>query len=126
MDWECGILTAYHPVDGYSQSIDWINRALMDSGERTAMAWGDRNLQYPTTGVALDWSVDDVLTVNGNLSLSGSLTLGGVTKTEWPAASSGAPAVWTNMIWGAAGTNATYRMYWDITNGTFAVEEIIP
>jgi len=126
LDWEGGILTAYHSVDGDSQSIDWINRALMDSGERTAMAWGDRNLQFPTTGVALDWSVDDVLTINGNLSLPGSLTLGGVTKSEWPAASSGAPAVWTNMVWGAAGTNSTYRMYWDITNGTFAVQEILP
>lgn len=41
-------------------------------------------------------------------------------------AGGGLPAVWTNMVWGAAGTNATYRMYWDITNGTFAVEEIIP
>ena len=126
LDWEGGILTAYHPVDGYSQSIDWINRALLDSGERTVLAWQDRWLGFPTTGAAIDWSVDDVVTINGNLSLSGSLTLGGVTKTEWPAASSGAPAVWTNMVWGAAGTNATYRMYWDSTNGTFAVEEIIP
>ena len=126
VDWEGGILTAYHPVGGYSQSIDWINRALMDSDERTAMAWGDRNLQYPTSGVAADWSVDDVLTINGTLSLSGSLTLGGVTKSEWPAASSGAPAVWTNMLWGAVGTNSTYRMSWDVTNGTFKVEEILP
>ena len=126
LDWEGGILTSYHTVDGYSQSVDWINRALMDSGERTSMAWGDRNLQYPTSGVAADWSVDDVLTINGTLSLSGSLTLGGVTKSEWPAASSGVPAVWTNMLWGAVGTNSTYRMSWDVTNGTFKVEEILP
>lgn len=32
----------------------------------------------------------------------------------------------TNQTWGAAGTNATYRMLWDITNGTFRVEEILP
>lgn len=46
--------------------------------------------------------------------------------SDMPAPSAGLPEVWTNMTWGAAGTNATYRMYWDITNGTFAVEEIIP
>jgi hypothetical protein len=32
----------------------------------------------------------------------------------------------TNLSWGAAGTNATYRMSWDVTNGTFKVEEILP
>jgi hypothetical protein len=32
----------------------------------------------------------------------------------------------SSLLWTAAGTNATYRMYWDITNATFAVEEIIP
>jgi hypothetical protein len=38
----------------------------------------------------------------------------------------GLPAVWTNMVWGASGTNSTYRMSWDVTNGTFKVEEILP
>ena len=116
----------YHPVNGYSQSIDWVNRALMDSDERTVLAWQDRWLGFPTAGAAIDWSVDDVVTINGTLSLPGSLTLGGVTKSEWPAASSGAPAVWTNMVWGAVGTNSTYRMSWDVTNGTFKIEEILP
>jgi len=32
----------------------------------------------------------------------------------------------SSLTWTAAGTNATYRMYWDITNGTFAVQEILP
>lgn len=32
----------------------------------------------------------------------------------------------TNQTWGAAGTNATYQMSWDVTNGTFKVEEILP
>ncbi len=32
----------------------------------------------------------------------------------------------TNQTWGAAGTNATYRMSWDVTNMTFKVEEILP
>jgi hypothetical protein len=32
----------------------------------------------------------------------------------------------SNQTWGAAGTNATYRMSWDVTNGTFKVEEILP
>jgi hypothetical protein len=32
----------------------------------------------------------------------------------------------TNQYWTAAGTNATYRIYWDITNGTFGVQEILP
>jgi hypothetical protein len=36
------------------------------------------------------------------------------------------PSVLTNQTWGALGTNATYRMSWDITNGTFKVEEILP
>lgn len=36
------------------------------------------------------------------------------------------PSVWTNQTWGALGTNATYRMSWDVTNGTFKVEEILP
>jgi len=60
-----------------------------------------------------------------NVRLS-SLTLGDVTKSAWPAASSGVPSVWTNMLWGASGTNSTYRMSWDVTNGTFKVEEILP
>ena len=55
-----------------------------------------------------------------------SITLGGVSKSAWPAASSGVPAVWTNMTWGAVGTNSTYRMSWDVTNGTFKIEEILP
>jgi len=38
----------------------------------------------------------------------------------------GLPSVWTNMVWGAAFTNATYRMSWDPTNATFIVEEILP
>lgn len=38
----------------------------------------------------------------------------------------GLPSVWTNMTWGASGTNATYRMSWDVTNGTIKVEEILP
>jgi len=32
----------------------------------------------------------------------------------------------SSMIWTAAGTNATYQMSWDITNGTFRVLEILP
>jgi hypothetical protein len=32
----------------------------------------------------------------------------------------------SNQTWGAAGTNATYRMSWDVTSGTFKVEEILP
>jgi len=38
----------------------------------------------------------------------------------------GIPSVWTNMVWGASGTNAIYRMSWDVTNGTIKVEEILP
>jgi hypothetical protein len=34
--------------------------------------------------------------------------------------------VMTNQTWGAIGTNATYRMSWDVTNMTFKVEEILP
>ncbi len=33
---------------------------------------------------------------------------------------------YTNQTWGASGTNATYRMSWDIANMTFKVEEILP
>lgn len=47
-------------------------------------------------------------------------------STGAPPASAGVPEVWTNMTWGATGTNATYRMSWDVTNGTFKVEEILP
>jgi len=57
---------------------------------------------------------------------AGSLTLGGVTKSAWPAASSGVPSIWTNQLWGAVGTNAVYRISWDVTNGTFKVEELLP
>lgn len=32
----------------------------------------------------------------------------------------------TSMLWTAAGTNATYQLSWDITNGTFRVLEILP
>lgn len=47
-------------------------------------------------------------------------------STGAPPASAGVPEVWTNMVWGSAGTNATYRMSWDATNGTLKVEEILP
>jgi len=47
-------------------------------------------------------------------------------STGSPPASAGVPEVWTNMTWGATGTNATYRTSWDVTNGTFKVEEILP
>jgi hypothetical protein len=58
----------------------------------------------------------------------------GLASTSWVAgyvasnapSGPGLPAVWTNMTWGAAGTNATYRMSWDGTNGTFKIEEILP
>lgn len=46
--------------------------------------------------------------------------------TDAIASAGGVPDVWTNMTWGAIGTNATYRMSWDVTNGTFKVEEILP
>jgi hypothetical protein len=32
----------------------------------------------------------------------------------------------TALLWSASGTNATYRMSWDVTNGTFKIEEILP
>ena len=32
----------------------------------------------------------------------------------------------SSLLWSAAGTNATYQMSWDITNGTFKVMEILP
>jgi hypothetical protein len=47
-------------------------------------------------------------------------------STGAPPASAGVPQVWTNMLWGATGTNAIYRMSWDVTNGTFKVEELLP
>jgi len=46
--------------------------------------------------------------------------------SDIPPPSSGLPSVWTNMTWGATGTNALYRMSWDVTNGTIKVEEILP
>ena len=52
-----------------------------------------------------------------------SVTLGGVIRTAWPEV----PSVWQQMTWGSPQkTNAAYRMYWDATNGTFAVEDILP
>lgn len=36
------------------------------------------------------------------------------------------PSVLTNQLWGAAGTNATYQLSWDVTNGTFKVLEVLP
>lgn len=47
-------------------------------------------------------------------------------STGSPPASAGVPQIWTNMLWGATGTNAIYRMSWDFTNGTFKVEELLP
>lgn len=32
----------------------------------------------------------------------------------------------SNQLWSAVGTNATYQLSWDVTNGTFKVEEILP
>jgi len=36
------------------------------------------------------------------------------------------PSSYPEIRMSAAGTNAIYRMYWDPTNGTFAVQEILP
>lgn len=95
LDWEGAILTSYHPVYGYSQSLDWINRALMDSDEHTAMAWGDRNLQFPTAGIAIDWSVDNAVTINGGVSMPGSV----LAETELHRDS------FTNIIWRSVYSN---------------------
>ncbi len=95
LDWDGGILTAYHPVYGYSQSLDWINRALMDSDEHTAMAWGDRNLQFPTAGIAIDWSLDNAVTINGSVSIPGTALI----ETELHRDS------YTNIIWRSVYSN---------------------
>ena len=77
----------------------------------TAVGWGDMFGDRPVIRIGI---------------ATGSLTLGGVTKSAWPAASSGVPAVWTNMVWGSVGTNTLYQMSWDATNGTWMVREILP
>ena len=82
---------------------------------------------YSTTNLisTLASQADVISTTAGKVSTNetrhvrfNTLTLGGVTKSAWPAESSGVPAVWTNMTWGAVGTNVTYQMSWDVTNGT--------
>jgi hypothetical protein len=71
---------------------------------------------------------DRTITVNGstgtlssNLSFTVTAGITGATVTNIVNA-----FTFTNQTWSAAGTNATYRIYWDITNGTFGVQEILP
>lgn len=75
-------------------------------------------------GVAITNNQGDVSF--GNIVATSTVTIGGVERSTWPEASAGVPQIWTNMLWGATGTNATYRMSWDVTNGTFKVEELLP
>jgi hypothetical protein len=72
------------------------------------------------------------ITINGSTgSLSSNLTFTvspGLSTNDATSIANAAVhgAVFTNQDWYAAGTNATYRMTWDTTNGTFRVEEILP
>lgn len=72
------------------------------------------------------------ITVNGSTgSLSSNLTFTvspGLSTNDVTSIANTAVhgAVFTNQIWYAPNTNATYRMSWDVTNGTFKVEEILP
>ena len=138
-----------------TQSIDWGNRAIVDASGLTSMAWGDRNLQYSNYEFALDWATPGVFKVGGSLTVNGTnvmteiagkvgtnrtITVNGTTGTltsnlsfTVTAGITGATVTnivnaftFTNQTWSAAGTNATYRIYWDITNGTFGVQEILP
>jgi hypothetical protein len=72
--------------------------------------------------------IDRTITVNGstgtlssNLSFTVAAGITGATVTNIVNA-----FTFANQTWSAAGTNATYRMSWDVTNGTFRVEEILP
>jgi hypothetical protein len=71
------------------------------------------------------------ITVNGTtgtLSSNLSFTVTGLSSNDATAIANAAVhgALFTNQTWSASGTNATYRMSWDVTNGTFKVEEILP
>jgi hypothetical protein len=60
-------------------------------------------------------------TLSSNLSFTVTAGITGATVTNIVNA-----FTFTNQTWAAAGTNATYRIYWDVTNGTFGVQEILP
>lgn len=111
--WAAGDNRLY--IDVYDYDPDY----GVPGGATNDMIFGDNGYLYLGRGAGAPGGEKGV-------TLRGPVTIGGVTKTEWPEASSGVPSVWTNMTWGAVGTNSTYRMSWDVTNGTFKVEEIVP
>jgi len=88
----------------------------------TATGWGSTFGGMPVVRMPM----------TGTISTT-SITLGGVSRTNWPTGMTGGEVtnivrsiVYTNQTWGAAGTNIIIRTYWDATNRTFAVEEITP
>jgi hypothetical protein len=102
----------------YNKDQKHVARFNTDSSEELEVRWsrpdGQDQLYYKG-------STDPYMTIGtGGLARAGSarLTVGGsvsATSVSMP-----------EQIWSATGTNATYRMSWDITNGTFKVEEILP
>jgi hypothetical protein len=141
--------------DGYRQSLDFVNRGLLDSTEKSSVNWQDRLLNYSNYETALDWGTPGLFKVGGSLTVNGTnvmteiagkvpasrtITVNGTTGTltsnlsfTVTAGITGATVTnivnaftFTNQTWAAAGTNATYQMAWDVTNMTFKVLEILP
>jgi hypothetical protein len=85
-----------------------------------------------TTTLASKVGTDRTITVNGStgtLSSNLSFTVStGLTSNQVSGIANAAVhgAVFTNQSWYAPNTNIQIRVYWDTTNGTFAVEEILP
>jgi hypothetical protein len=102
----------------YNKDQKHVARFNTDSSEELEVRWsrpdGQDQLYYKG-------GTDPYMTIGtGGLARAGSarLTVGGsVSATS---------VSMTEQIWSATGTNATYRMSWDVSNMTWKVEEILP
>jgi hypothetical protein len=137
IDWENRSLTDHHQLG----SIRWDSRELAYDNYEIALDWGTSN-QFKVGGALLVNGTNVITELNLKAS---SADMAGKYDASNPANYVDAVAVsnatnglagsvpgivramvHTNQTWAATGTNATYRMSWDVTNGTFRVEEILP
>lgn len=120
----------------YSEDYDVAYSIYADSAWSLYDSMGDN--RYDTWAMLLEYGVPKVYSystreISGHLSTITNLDSVVATR-DWVSSyvatnvssGPGVPSIWTNQTWGASGTNATYQMSWDASNGTFRVVEILP
>ena len=120
----------FQTLNTWTEQLESILWTVPNEGTNSTFAsrsWVNSNTVTPSQ---LSGKVDTnrTITVNGvtgtlstNLSFTVTAGITGATVTNIVSGFN-----YATQTWSAAGTNATYRMTWDTTNGTFKVEEILP